>query len=133
MKKAAVAVAHRILMLAYYIIRDGSIYQEAGGEVYDRRNPERTAKRLARRLQRIGYEVTLTPVPRTTRSPQRTALARSNLHQMQRLGYPLHPRQAAETPRKQEIISLIPRCLRSVEFRRNGMMAIPFTGRSDQV
>jgi transposase len=43
-KKAAVAVAHRILMLAYYIIRDGSIYQEAGGDVYDRRNPERTAK-----------------------------------------------------------------------------------------
>ena len=74
MKKAAVAVAHRILMLAYYIIRDGSIYQEAGGDVYDRRNPERTAKRLARRLQRIGYEVTLTPVLRTIPSPQRPPL-----------------------------------------------------------
>jgi transposase len=68
MKKAAVAVAHRILMLAYYIIRDGSVYREAGGDVYDRRNPERTAKRLARRLQRIGYAVTLNPVARTTRS-----------------------------------------------------------------
>jgi transposase len=69
-KKAAVAVAHRILMLAYYIIRDGSIYREAGGDVYDRRNPERTAKRLARRLQRIGFEVTLAPISRTTCSPQ---------------------------------------------------------------
>jgi hypothetical protein len=70
MKKAAVAVAHRILMLAYYIIRDGSIYREVGGDVYDRRNPERTAQRLARRLQRIGYEVTLAPIPRATHSPQ---------------------------------------------------------------
>ena len=70
MKKAAVAVAHRILMLAYYIIRDGGVYREAGGDVYDRRNPERTAKRLARRLQRIGFEVTLKPVVRTQPSPQ---------------------------------------------------------------
>jgi hypothetical protein len=49
MKKAAVAVAHRILMRAYYIIRDGTPYREAGGDVYDRRNPQRTAKRLVRR------------------------------------------------------------------------------------
>jgi hypothetical protein len=67
MKKAAVAVAHRILMLAYYIIRDGSQYQEAGGDVYDRRNPERIAKRLTRRLQRMGFEVSLGQ--RTTRIP----------------------------------------------------------------
>lgn len=59
MKKAAMAVAHRVLMLAYYIIRDRSRYQEQGGDVYDRRDPERTAKRLTRRLQRIGFEVTL--------------------------------------------------------------------------
>jgi len=70
MKKAAVAVAHRILMLAYYIIRDGSLYRETGGDVYDRRNPERTAKRLARRLQRIGFEVTITPGQRSMPSPQ---------------------------------------------------------------
>ena len=74
MKKAAVAVAHRILMLHYYIIRDGSIYQEAGGDVYDRRNPERTAKRLAHRLQRIGFEVTPKPVSRTSPSPQKPPL-----------------------------------------------------------
>ncbi len=70
LKKAAVAVAHRILMLAYYIIRDGTIYQEAGGDVYDRRNPERTARRLARRLQRIGLEVTLSPGVAKIRTPQ---------------------------------------------------------------
>jgi transposase len=70
MKKAAVAVAHRILTLAYYIIRDGSIYQEAGCDVYDRRNPQRTAKRLARRLQRIGFDVIPKPVSPTPPAPR---------------------------------------------------------------
>ena len=59
MKKAAVAVAHRILMLAYYIIRDGTQYREAGGDYYDRRNPAKTAKRLTRRLEKLGFAVTV--------------------------------------------------------------------------
>ena len=74
MKKAAVAVAHRILMLAYYIIRDSSVYREAGGDAYDRRNPERTAKKLARRLQRLGYAVTLAPGPPAPTPSPRTPL-----------------------------------------------------------
>lgn len=61
MKKAAVAVAHRILLLAYYILRDGTEYREAGGDYYDRHNPAKTVKRLTRRLERIGFEVTLKP------------------------------------------------------------------------
>lgn len=61
MKKAAVAVAHRILMLAYHIIRDGTEYREAGGDYYDRRNPAKTAKRLTRRLEKLGFEVSVKP------------------------------------------------------------------------
>ncbi|MBV8732298.1 MAG: IS110 family transposase [Acidobacteriia bacterium] len=61
MKKAAVAVAHRILMLAYYVIRDGTEYREAGGDYYDRRNPTKTAKRLTRRLEKLGFEVSVKP------------------------------------------------------------------------
>lgn len=59
LKRAAVAVAHRILVLAYYIIRDGTKYREEGGDIYDRRNPERTARRLKRRLEKIGFEVSI--------------------------------------------------------------------------
>ncbi len=72
LKKAAVAVAHRILTLACHIIRDGACYREQGGDVYDRRNPERTAKRLVRRLERIGYQVSFhrpEPVPQRPPSP----------------------------------------------------------------
>lgn len=61
LKKAAVAVAHRILIIAYHIIRDGSEYREYGGDYFDRQQPERTAERLTRRLERIGYEVVLRP------------------------------------------------------------------------
>jgi transposase len=45
-KRAAMAVAHRVLIIAYYVIRNGTVYFEIGGDHYDRRNPERTARRL---------------------------------------------------------------------------------------
>lgn len=57
MKKAAVAVAHRILVVAFYIIRDGVEYREVGGDYFDRRDPQRTAAKLKRRLERIGFQV----------------------------------------------------------------------------
>lgn len=59
MKKAAVAVAHRLLVIAYLLIRDGGVYQEKGGDHFDRRDPQRTARKLSKRLERIGYKVTL--------------------------------------------------------------------------
>lgn len=58
-KKAAVAVAHRILVIAWHIIHDGSEYREAGGDYFDLLRPERTAAQLTRRLERLGYEVAL--------------------------------------------------------------------------
>lgn len=68
MKKAAVAVAHRLLTIVYLLIRDGGVYRERGGDYFDRRNPARTAKKLTKRLERIGFEVLiqrspLSPVP----------------------------------------------------------------------
>jgi transposase len=74
-KRAAMAVAHRVLVIAYYVIRDGTIYHEIGGDHYDRRNPDRTARRLTQRLERIGFQVTLTrtaePVQQPTSKPIR--------------------------------------------------------------
>ena len=62
MKKAAVAVAHRILTIAWHILAEQGVeYYERGGDHFDRRNPERTARKLTRRLEAIGYHVTLVP------------------------------------------------------------------------
>jgi transposase len=58
-KRAALAVAHSILILAYHIIKDGSTYQDLGGDYFDRRTKEATAHRLLRRLDDLGFKVTI--------------------------------------------------------------------------
>lgn len=58
-RQAVVGVAHRLLVIAYHVLRDGSVYLDGGGDYYDRLNPARTAQRLQRRLERLGAEVTL--------------------------------------------------------------------------
>lgn len=67
MKKAAMAVAHRVLVIAFCIMRDGSVYREAGGDYHDRLHPERTVRRLTERLERMGLEVAVTGSPRRGR------------------------------------------------------------------
>jgi transposase len=81
MKKAAVAVAHRILVIAWHILAEtGTEYFERGGDHFDRQNPERTARKLSRRLEAIGYKVTLArapkpkPVPPPGRPSKRNAV-----------------------------------------------------------
>ena len=61
MKKAAIALAHKILSLAYIMIRDGSTYREQGPDYFDRLHPERTRTRLTARLERLGFLVHLEP------------------------------------------------------------------------
>ena len=69
-RKAIVALAHRILIIAFCMLRDGSDYQEVGGDYFDRLNPERTRARLVRRLQRLGLDVFLQPrADKLARSP----------------------------------------------------------------
>ena len=76
-KKAIVATAHQILIIAFHILRDGTIYRERGGDAFDRMNPARTTKRLSQRLESLGYEVILKPrdpaPPPTPSLPRRPA------------------------------------------------------------
>ena len=45
-KKAALAVAHRMLIIAWHIIQEGTVYEELGGSHYDRLHPDRSARRF---------------------------------------------------------------------------------------
>jgi transposase len=54
-----VAVGHTILVAAYYILKDGVEYHDPGGDPFDRLRRERTVSHLVRRLQRLGYNVSL--------------------------------------------------------------------------
>jgi transposase len=59
-KKAAVAVAHSILVIAYHVIDTGKPYQNLGGDYFTKRvDPERRARGLTRQLAELGYEVSL--------------------------------------------------------------------------
>lgn len=60
-RKAIVATAHRLLVIAFCILRDRSEYREIGGDYFDQLHPERTRNRLVRRLERLGHEVILQP------------------------------------------------------------------------
>jgi len=60
--KAAVAVAHSILVIAYHLLRDGVDYHDLGGDFFARRvDPERRTRHLVAQLQQLGHAVTLTP------------------------------------------------------------------------
>jgi transposase len=61
-KKAIVAVAHAMLVIVFHIIERKQPYQELGADYFDKQNPETTAKRLAKRIERLGYLVNLEPL-----------------------------------------------------------------------
>jgi transposase len=61
-KRAIVAVAHRILTAAYYMLIRREPFRELGATYLDERNKARVVKGATRRLEQLGYRVTLEPV-----------------------------------------------------------------------
>jgi transposase len=62
-KKAIVAVARAILMAVYVMLRRGVDYHDLGPDHFQRTERTRLATRLARRLDELGFNVTLTERP----------------------------------------------------------------------
>jgi len=60
-KKAAVAVGHSILVIAYHLLTRGTPYEELGGNYFDERDRQAVKRRLVQRLEDLGYEVTIQP------------------------------------------------------------------------
>lgn len=60
-KRAAVAVAHSILVIAYHLLRDGTVYEDLGTTYFDERDRTRVTQRLVRRLRTLGVTVALSP------------------------------------------------------------------------
>jgi transposase len=57
--RAAMAVAHTILVIAYHILSRGSRYADLGPNYFDERDRETAVRRTVHRLERLGYHVTL--------------------------------------------------------------------------
>lgn len=63
-KRAWMAVGHSILVIAYHLLKDPSAtYQDLGGNYFDERNRTGVEKRLVRRLEQLGYAVSLQSLP----------------------------------------------------------------------
>jgi transposase len=58
-RRAAVAVAHSILVILYHLLRDGLVYHDLGPTWFDRRDPVATVRRTVKRLEALGYRVTI--------------------------------------------------------------------------
>jgi transposase len=63
-KKAAVAVAHSILVISYHLLRDGTTFTDLGGDFFDRRDQDALERRLVSRLEALGNKVSLEKVER---------------------------------------------------------------------
>jgi transposase len=58
-RKAAVAVAHSLFVRCYLLVARATEYQELGGNYFDERRKSRVTQRLVRRLEAMGYKVSL--------------------------------------------------------------------------
>ena len=60
-KKAAMAIAHKILVAAFHMLHRAVAFADLGADYLDRLDKHGTAKRLVRRLGALGYDVMLRP------------------------------------------------------------------------
>ncbi len=60
-KKAIIGVAASMLTAVGHMLRNGTEWHDLGAAHFDRSDAAKTAARLIRRLQQIGYTVQATP------------------------------------------------------------------------
>ena len=60
-KKAAVAVGHAILVIAYHLLSRETTYSDMGADYFDRRDEQHLTRHLVQRLEALGYAVQLEP------------------------------------------------------------------------
>ena len=60
-KRATMAVAHTILVIAYHMLKNRCQYQELGGDYFDRLRGDGLKRYYVKRLQQLGLSVTVQP------------------------------------------------------------------------
>lgn len=61
-KRAIVAVGHTILVMAYHLLTQHTIYKDLGTNYFDERTREASKRRAIQRLIALGYQVDLKPL-----------------------------------------------------------------------
>ncbi len=60
--RAMLAIAHKMLIAAYHMLAQHLPYRELGAAYLDRIDQSRTVANLKRRIERLGYNVTVQPI-----------------------------------------------------------------------
>jgi transposase len=60
-KRALMAVAHSLLVIFYHLLKGPVAYRDLGADYFARLHPERLRRCLVKRLEALGYEVSLRP------------------------------------------------------------------------
>jgi transposase len=60
-KRALLALGHSLLVVIYHVLKNHKEYKDLGSDYFDRLEPLRMRRYLVKRLQRLGYDVTLSP------------------------------------------------------------------------
>ncbi|MFO1185965.1 MAG: hypothetical protein U1E56_14450 [Bauldia sp.] len=60
--KAALAVVHSILVIAYHLLKDHTDFHDLGADFFDRRHQDARERRLVGRLEALGNMVSIDKV-----------------------------------------------------------------------
>jgi transposase len=61
-KKALIAVAHSLAVSIYHMLKQQKPFADLGADYFDKLNPTRALHRLTKRIQKLGFNVLLSPV-----------------------------------------------------------------------
>lgn len=61
-KRAAINVAHTMLRIAFYLLTRKEMYVDLGEDYYDKQKQQSTVKYSVRRLENLGYSVSISEV-----------------------------------------------------------------------
>lgn len=59
--RAITATGHKILIIAFHMLKTNTPYRDLGDDYFDKRNSAQTTRRLVARLEALGHHVELTP------------------------------------------------------------------------
>jgi len=60
--KALGSVEHSLIVACWRMLATAELYREAGGDYFQRADPQRTIRRLVKQLEALGHTVTLEPM-----------------------------------------------------------------------
>lgn len=61
-KRAAIALAHSMLVSIHFMLTDHVSYNDLGADYFDKRDPMRLVRYYTRRIEDLGYKITLEPI-----------------------------------------------------------------------